>query len=287
MRRRRNGIQWHTGHVPVTFPAHQGLIVAAKLRWPHRIDGTALCIGAAAPDFAYPLGPWLNGQSHTLLGLLVWSLPVTFVLTEAVRRGAAEGVFANLPDLGPLRLRSYRVLGQRRHSFAATATGAGLGAGSHVLIDAFTHAGRWGADALDLNDVVATVPIRGEMTEARVLQYLGHVGGTFLFLAALLMIASTRRLERWYGQVAVAEARRRAPTLGGPFLFWGLVLLCVIVAIGLAHSTGRSALFAGVTATAFSIVVVGALVARPGSRAELSVDVDEDGGAEVRSTGTG
>ncbi|MGI9596523.1 MAG: DUF4184 family protein, partial [Acidimicrobiales bacterium] len=74
---------WPT--MPVTFPAHQGLIAGAKLRWPDRVDGTALCIGAAAPDLAYALGDWMNRQSHTLVGLLVWSLPFTVVATLVTR----------------------------------------------------------------------------------------------------------------------------------------------------------------------------------------------------------
>ncbi len=184
--------------MPVTFPAHQGLIIPVKLRWPRAIDGTALCIGAAAPDLAYPLGPWLNGQSHTAIGLVVWSLPVTLVMATLVRWRAADGVFANMPDLGALRLRSYRVLGWRRPTALVTAISAVVGSGSHILIDGFTHQGRWGANALGLNDVIATVPIRGAMTEARLLQYLGHFGGTVLFVLSLILIASTGRLDRWY-----------------------------------------------------------------------------------------
>ena len=85
--------------MPVTFPAHQGLIVPLKLRWPTAIDGTALCIGAAAPDLAYPLGSWLNAGSHTLLGLIVWALPVTLGLTTLVRWRAADGIFANMAEM--------------------------------------------------------------------------------------------------------------------------------------------------------------------------------------------
>ena len=257
----------------MTFPAHQGLIVPVKLRWPAAVDGTALCIGAAAPDLAYPLGAWMNAQSHTLVGLVIWALPVTLVMTAMVRWRAADGVFANLPDLGPLRLRSYRVLGRREPATVVTLLSAVVGSGSHILIDAFTHAGRWGADALGLNGVVATVPIRGEMTGARVLQYLGHTGGTALFVATLLVIASTGRLERWYGAESVAEARQRPGTPGGPGLFWGVVVATVVAAVAVSRATDLSDLFFPVLAATASIVATGTLVGRPASRPDPEVEV--------------
>ncbi len=249
--------------MPVTFPAHQGLIVPIKGRWPHLIDGTALCIGAAAPDLAYPLGPWLSAQSHTAIGLVVWAVPVTVMMALLVRWRAADGVFTNLPDLGPLRLRSYRVLGWRRPAILVTVVSATIGASSHILIDGFTHTGRWGANALGLNDVVATVPIRGEMTEARILQYLGHVGGSLLFVGALLAIAATARLDRWYGVEVVARARQGPPTRGGHPVFWGLVGAAVGAAVAIGLATGQSILFVPGLATAVALVAVGTLVGRP------------------------
>jgi hypothetical protein len=259
--------------VPVTFPAHQGLIVPVKLRWPGAVDGTALCIGAAAPDLAYPLGPWLNAQSHTPLGLLVWSLPVTLVMAALVRWRAADGVFANLPDLGPLRLRSYRVLGRRRPALAVTALSALVGAGSHALVDAFTHAGRWGANAMGLNDVVGTVPIRGEVTEARVVQYLGHLTGSVVFVVALVLIASTGRLASWYGDSEVARARSGPRTRGGPLLFWGLALVPVAVAVGASQWTGRSIIFLPVLVAAASVVGTGAVFGRRASSVDSAAPV--------------
>lgn len=250
----------------MTFPAHQGLILGAKLRWPDRIDGTALCIGAAAPDLAYPLGTWLNAQSHTLLGLVVWSVPVTVVLAAVVRWRAADGVFANTPGLGPLRLRSYRVLGHRRPGRIVTVASAAVGAGSHVLVDGFTHRGRWGANALGLNDVIGTLPLRGELTEARALQYTGHVGGSLAFVALLVVIASTGRLERWYGPETVATARRAPATPGGPVLFWGLIAGAVVTAVAAASAAGLSALFLAVLALAVGTVASGAVVGRPAPR---------------------
>lgn len=241
----------------MTFPAHQGLIVPVKLKWPNAIDGTALCIGAATPDVAYALGPWLNAQSHTALGVLLWALPFTLLSTSLVRWRAASGIFAALPDAGRLQLRSYRVLGTRRPSAVATVMSALLGAASHVIIDGFTHAGRFGSNLLDLNDVLFTAPIRGEMTGARVLQYIGHFGGSAAFIVALLIVASSGRLSVWYGHDAVAEARAVSMTRLQRTVFWTIIAAFVGGATVFASATGRSTIFVPVTVLVFALLATG------------------------------
>ncbi len=204
----------------------------------------------------------MGSQSHTLLGLVVWSIPVAFLMTRMVRWRAADGVFANVPDLGPLRLHSYRVLGHKKPTTAVTLVSATVGAGSHILIDAFTHAGRWGANALGLNGFVGSVPLRGEMTGARVLQYLGHVGGTAAFVVVLLAIASSGHLECWYGTGAVAKAREAPPARGGPALFWAIVVACIATAVVVSQSMRNDVIFLPVLVAAVSVVVTGTAVGR-------------------------
>lgn len=248
--------------VPVTFPAHQGLIVPAKLRWPEAIDGTALCIAAAAPDVAYALGPWLNAQSHTAVGLLTWALPFTLVMTSLVRWRAASGIFAALPDFGRLQLRSYRVLGTRRPSALVTLFSTLLGATSHVFIDGFTHSGRFGSNWLGMNDVLFSAPIRGDMTWARVLQYIGHFGGSALFVVALVMIASSGRLDIWYGEGAVARARSVEVSRARIVVFWAIAVVPTAGAAWFASATGRSAIFVPLTALVLSLVAGGVWLGR-------------------------
>lgn len=243
----------------MTFPAHQGLIVPVKLKWPTAIDGTALCIGAAAPDVAYALGPWLNAQSHTAVGVLVWSLPFTLIVTSLVRWRAASGIFAALPDAGRLQLRSYRVLGTRRPSAVVTVLSSLLGAGSHVLIDGFTHAGRFGANWLGLNDVLFTAPIRGDMTGARVLQYIGHFGGSVVFIAVLVIVASSGRLSVWYGDDAVAKARAVSLSSVQRMVFWSILVAFTAGAVVLATATDRSVIFVPVTTLVFVLIAAGVL----------------------------
>lgn len=248
--------------MPVTFPGHQGLIAPVKLRWPGAIDATSVCIGAAAPDFAYALGQWLNRESHTALGLVVWAIPFTLLAAAVTRRWAAAGIFAFLPDLGPLRLRSYRVLARRRPNPMVTFLSAVLGAGSHLLIDAFTHEGRWGADLLGLNRVIVTVPLRGDFTTARLLQYVGHSFGSTAFVVLLLVIAASGRLETWYGVDEVRHARAVRTARRHQLLFWALTLGPPAVAVLVGATTSNSILFLPLTTLVISLLVAGCLTAR-------------------------
>ncbi|MCP3934443.1 MAG: DUF4184 family protein [Actinomycetia bacterium] len=244
--------------MPVTFPAHQGLIAPVKLRWPNAIDATALCIGAAAPDLAFPFGTWLGSQSHTAIGLAVWSIPFTMVAAVVVRWRAASGIFAAMPDLGPLRLKSYRVLGRRRPRMAATLSSAVLGAGSHVLIDGFTHSRRFGAKSLSWDEVLFTIPIRGEFTAARVLQHLGHVVGSVSFVVVLAIIASSGRLERWYGADAVEADRRTRLSARQRRSFWIATALPALVAVGYVVLARRAGTFLPISVFTLSLLCAGA-----------------------------
>lgn len=258
--------------MPVTFPGHQGLIAPVKLRWPHLVDGTALCIGAASPDLAYALGSWMNHQSHTAVGLLVFAVPFTLIATAITRWRGASGIFASLPDLGPLRLRSYRVLAYRRPRTLVTLTSAVVGAGSHAFVDGFSHRGRWGADLLRLNEVIGTVPIRGDFTLARVIQYFGHTIGSLAFIAVLFVIASRGRLEEWYGADAVAAARDVEMSVGRRASFWLMVVVPTAMATQLIEPFELSRIFFPIVVLTVSVLVAGCLVAPGSARASPRPD---------------
>jgi hypothetical protein len=143
-----------------------------------------------------------------------------------------------------------------------TITSAGLGAGSHVLIDGFTHSGRWGAAWLDLDRVVAELPVRGEITVARVLQYLGHTGGSLLGIAFLIRIGSGRLVEQWYSREAVAEARSNEPTLRQRIAFWNLAVVPPILVLGLGPGS-KTSVFGALTAAAVAVLLAGVVVRPP------------------------
>lgn len=268
--------------MPLTFPAHQGLVLGAKLRWLRYIDGSALCIGAASPDLAYPLGGWLGSNSHSLLALLIWSIPITLVLTVLLRWRAAVGIFSHVPDCGPLRLRSFAVLGRPKPSAAKpseakpnrvllagsrTLASASLGAASHIVVDTFTHSGRWGSDWLELDRKLLSVPIRGDLSVARVLQYFGHAGGSVAFVIGLLLIARGQKLETWYGVDAVQAARlshtSMEPTRFSTRIFWAIAVVPPVVALVVAYTFDLKIIFLPISVFVASLTIAGVLTATP------------------------
>lgn len=195
--------------MPLTFPAHQVPGLGAKLARPAWFDGTVLVVASAAPDLNAAFSPYdTSFRSHGMSGLILFSVPFSVIYVTILRRWCADGLFGSLPDMGPLRIRSYRVLGKRSPHPLITLISASLGAGSHLIIDAFTHSGRWGADALEWNDHLFSFGGR-DFTTARVWQYIGHSLGSFVGILLFAFIASRGPLERWYGAEVVAEARTR------------------------------------------------------------------------------
>lgn len=73
--------------MPMTFPAHQGLILPVVRRWPNSIDALALSVGAAMPDITDTLlGFPLNGYfkqwyGHSLLGVITLDLGLGLSIT--------------------------------------------------------------------------------------------------------------------------------------------------------------------------------------------------------------
>lgn len=245
--------------MPVTFPAHQGFIVGAKLAAPKWFDGTALCIAAATPDLAYGVNNWLAVRSHTGVGFLVWAVPLALLSTILVRWRAADGIFGILPDLGPLQLHSYRVLGTKSPNIAVTVVSALLGSASHIGFDAFTHDNRWGSNLLGLNTPLFTDPFGREFTAARILQYLGHTGGSLVFVAAVILISRTNRLQKWYGTDAVATARSASLSPVARATFGAAILLGIVAAVPLALIAGGNLLFHSITAVYVVTIAVGTL----------------------------
>jgi len=118
--------------MPLAFPSHQGLILPIRRRFPERIDGVALCVGAAMPDLvdalAWPmrgeLGQWLG---HSLLGV-VGCVPAGLALAWLARR-AIPGKAVSLLDEGAPAF----------PGCARAGLSVAMGALSHVALDLITH----------------------------------------------------------------------------------------------------------------------------------------------------
>jgi hypothetical protein len=163
--------------VPVTFPAHQAIVLPLKLLWPTS-DAIALCIGSAAPDLSYALlqTRW-QFDSHYTWRAIAWGLPVTVALTWLIR----NLWFANASSWAPRAMTASMKVSASRlwtvRSFAITVMCALLGIASHVTWDAFTHGSSPVISRVAwMRDTALHWPI--PITGARLGQYLGHTVGS-------------------------------------------------------------------------------------------------------------
>ena len=104
--------------MPMTFPAHQGLILPVVRRWPNLFDALALSVGAAMPDITDTiLGFPLNGYfkqwyGHALIGIFTLDfaggLLITWLIAVLARRilksvYVPKALRAFLPQASPTR----------------------------------------------------------------------------------------------------------------------------------------------------------------------------------------
>ena len=73
--------------MPMTFPAHQGLILPVMRRWPNSFDALALSVGAAMPDItdtilSFPInGYFRQWYGHSLVGVFTLDLGIGLSIT--------------------------------------------------------------------------------------------------------------------------------------------------------------------------------------------------------------
>ena len=200
---------------------------------------SAFVIGAMSPDVPYfiPLSSWVPSYawsytSHTWAGLVTLNIPVTLalvavywtVLAAPLRALAPQGVRARLPRhvvrphlSTPLSSASLLVLG------------AGLGAATHIIWDAFTHEGGFGVMAVPWLQVP---DVFGPLAAYRVLQHVSSVVGLALVLHSLV---------RWYRRTPPSTVV--APGLGWR---WQTVFAGSVVTAGLLAWWSERGLAAGV-----------------------------------------
>jgi hypothetical protein len=138
--------------MPMTFPAHQGLILPVVRRWPNSFDALALSVGAAMPDITDTvLGFLINGYfkqwyGHALIGIftldLAGGLLITWLIVNIARR-LFKG--ADLPQY--LRPFFTKALSNRDTANSGNPVQLGLwsvsvlvGILSHVAFDLISHA---------------------------------------------------------------------------------------------------------------------------------------------------
>lgn len=152
------------------------------------IDGVTLVVGSMAPDMAYALtGSRFRLWAHAMPELVWFCVPVTLLVSWLIVRVLAPVVPAHLPDAGELRLRELRGLSTHRFRPLPAVVGAFVGAASHVILDSFTHDWGWFARNVSWygDRIVDGTWLGREWTVYRVIQYVGHVGGSRLCIGLL------------------------------------------------------------------------------------------------------
>ena len=134
--------------MPMTFPAHQGLILPVKRRWPNSFDTLALSVGAAMPDITDTiLGFPLNGYfkqwyGHSLIGIftldLVGGLFITRLITVLARRLQAFLTKAP-PTRDPEGVGSSKTVFHRRDQLRLLSFSVFVGILSHIGFDLISH----------------------------------------------------------------------------------------------------------------------------------------------------
>ncbi|MFX0178231.1 MAG: DUF4184 family protein [Candidatus Hodarchaeota archaeon] len=71
--------------MPSSIFSHQAPALLIKMKYPRKIDGTALCISTFIPDLGFLLDPFISfpsrNISHSFLGILLWTVPLTILFT--------------------------------------------------------------------------------------------------------------------------------------------------------------------------------------------------------------
>jgi len=76
--------------MPSSIFSHQVPGLLLKIKYPRKFDGTALCISTLVPDFNIFFNPFLTFDfrnfTHSLIGLLIFTIPLTILLTMLFSR---------------------------------------------------------------------------------------------------------------------------------------------------------------------------------------------------------
>jgi hypothetical protein len=153
-----------------------------------RLVPSALIIGTLAPDFEYfiRLSPG-GGFGHTILGAVVFTLPVALIVLWLFHRIVIVPVVSLLPRSMQRRLvphlGKFAFLPPAR--FALIVLSLLLGIATHILWDSFTHSHSWLFRHWSFLGEPMHMPVAGSLPGFKVFQYVSTVFGSLIVLAWL------------------------------------------------------------------------------------------------------
>jgi membrane-bound metal-dependent hydrolase YbcI (DUF457 family) len=190
--------------LPLT-PAH------AAAAWPlsrllPRLPLEALVLGTLVPDFQYFMYLAPRGRfSHSLLGLIVFCLPIGLLACFAYTRWARRVIVSMLP--GGLRS---QVVGSNPRVLLLTAAIL-VGAASHSAWDSFTHGSGWAVRHLPSLSAPVRVTTRVDVPSFKVLQHGSTVIGLIVvFVWGVGWLRQQPVTARTYSSTEWRQARQTA-----------------------------------------------------------------------------
>ena len=179
---------------------------------------TALAIGSMVPDWPlyFPLGPGYQ-LTHSFPGIFIACLPMGLAFTLFFLATARRPLFELAPPGLQQRLAGYLNLSPERsvRGILGLSVAVCVGAVTHIVWDAFTHASTWGVAMFpSLNEVWVTV------FGVRFAGYMGLQHGSSLVGLPLLLVL----YMRWYRR---AECQAAPQPLISPVARWVWVVLLI------------------------------------------------------------
>ncbi len=190
------------------------------------LPAAALCIGAMIPDWSLfiPLGPHYT-TTHTLTGIFTACMPLGLLMFILFRCLYRRALIELLPAAAQSRLAPFKhwqlTFSGRELLLAAVAVG--IGAASHLLWDAFTHADRWGVEIMPFLSASVFSIGGSDVQGYKLLQH----GSSAIGLPLLLLFAC-----RWLGRQTASAGFK--PLLSARKRCLLLVILCCVPLMAVA-----------------------------------------------------
>lgn len=185
-------------------PSHVAAILPLRGRMSGALPFAALAIGSMSPDLPYYL-PGVRGLSaltHT-----AWAVPSLDVVLGLVAWLLWRWLAPALKELAPVAIQQRWRLPSERPRWWGVLLALAIGAATHVLLDEFTHVGRFGATHLAVLAASYPSPLGSSWEGYRWAQYL--LGAIGLGILA------------WVGWRTPADSVAAQPVPAGPLAWLG------------------------------------------------------------------
>lgn len=183
--------------MPLTFAHPAAVLPLTRLRLPL----SALVVGSVAPDLVYFVRLAPRGHfGHTLPGLFLFCIPAGLALLWVFDRLLKRPLAELAPASAQRRLNDPLRRSPFDRPLAFVAVAVLLGATTHVLWDAFTHAGGWGVALVPALRRTVSLGSLGAFPAYKLAQH----GSTVFGLSALTTAAAM-----WWRQASQSDVHPR------------------------------------------------------------------------------